>query len=469
MKEDFSLATRNLRYKLKIAFYLMLVLPLLVSTYLVANYILPKFGFEFGAIAALVVSGVIAIGGFFIIKEVFDRIMAVTTQAKLIAAGDITREIAVSRVDEVGDLGQALNQLTGRIRVNMEELKGFSEKTAEINLEIQKRVLVLSNLLQVSSLISQGAKIDDVLKITTEKSRLLAQSDISFLFFRAENQDTLYLKAAEGPLAMSYAKLILDAQDIIFKRVVMGNKQLVVDKENKLSADSNVLLQDKFKIKNALILPVYLKSRVIGVLGIGNNKDAFSYKKDDTELLDIFAKQIAISVENDFLMHRIEKLEIKDALTGLYNEAFIHSRLQEEIKRSISYQRPCGFIILNIDDFQNFHTTFGSLQAEAVLKKIASLIRDSVSEIDRVGRVGDNEFAIILPEKNKRQAQTVAEDVRKKIAFSFGEEQDVAKRLTVSAGISENPLDGINADDLFAKAKASLSLAKMQGKNRVSG
>ena len=61
---------------------------------------------------------------------------------------------------------------------------------------------------------------------------------------------------------MSYAKLILDAHDIIFKRVVMGNKQLVVDKENKLSADSNVLLQDKFKIKNALILPVYLKSMV---------------------------------------------------------------------------------------------------------------------------------------------------------------------------------------------------------------
>lgn len=469
MKEDFSLSTRNLRYKLKVAFYLMLVLPLLVSSYLVANYILPKFGFELGAIAALMVSALIAIGGFFIVKEVFDRIMAVTTEAKLIAAGDITREISVHRVDEVGDLGQALNQLTGRIRVNMEELKGFSEKTAEINLEIQKRVLVLSNLLQVSSLISQGAKLEDVLKITTEKSRLLAQSEVSFLFYRHENQDAFYLKTAEGPLSVYYSQLTLEAQDFVFKKVVVGNKKLVLDKDNVLPSDSSALFVEKFKIKNALMLPVYLKSRVIGVLGIGNNKDIFTYKKDDSELLDIFAKQIAISVENDFLMHRIEKLEIKDTLTGLYNEAFIRNRLQEEIKRSISYQRPCGFVILNIDDFQRFHTTFGGLQSEAVLKKIASLIRDSVSEIDRVGRVGDNEFAIILPEKNKRQAQTIAEDVRKKIAFSFGEEQDAAKCLTVSAGISENPLDGISAEELFAKAKASLSLAKMQGKNRVSG
>ncbi len=468
MKEDLSLSTRNLRYKLKISFYLMLVLPLLVSVYLVVNYILPKFGFEVGAIAALVVSALIAIGGFFIIKEVFDRIMAVTTEAKLIAAGDITREISVPRVDEVGDLGQALNQLTGRIRVNMEELKGFSEKTAEINLEIQKRVLVLSNLLQVSSLISQGAKLEDVLKITTEKSRLLAQSDISFLFIRTENQDSFHVKAAEGPLAVYFTNLRLEVGDIVYKKVVIGNKPLLIDKENPLSSEQNGFAET-FKVKNALILPVYLKSRVIGILGIGNNRENFYYKKDDSELLDIFAKQIAISIENDFLMHRIEKLEIKDALTGLYNEAFIRSRLQEEIKRSISYQRPCGFVILNVDDFQRFHSTFGGLQTEAVLKRVASLIRDSVSEIDRVGRVGDNEFAIILPEKNKRQAQSVAEDIRKKIAFSFGEDQDAAKRLTVSAGISENPLDGINAEELFAKAKASLSLAKMQGKNRVSG
>ena len=74
----------------------------------------------------------------------------------------------IENMDELGDLGQALNEMTKRIRGNMDELKGYSEKTTEINFEIQKRVLVLSSLLQVSSLISQGAKLEEIFKITVD-------------------------------------------------------------------------------------------------------------------------------------------------------------------------------------------------------------------------------------------------------------------------------------------------------------
>jgi diguanylate cyclase (GGDEF)-like protein len=205
----------------------------------------------------------------------------------------------------------------------------------------------------------------------------------------------------------------------------------------------------------------------MAILGIGNARETFLYRKDDLELLDIFAKQIAIAVENDILMHRVEKLEIKDALTGLYNAAFMQNRLQEEIKRAIIYRRPCAFILFNIDNFKRFHQNFGLLQCEAALKKIATLVKDSVSEVDRAGRIGDNEFAVILPEKNKRQAEKVAEDIRRKIEFSFSEEQDPGKRLTVSGGVSENPLDGVSGEELISKAKELVSLAKEKGRNCI--
>ena len=205
----------------------------------------------------------------------------------------------------------------------------------------------------------------------------------------------------------------------------------------------------------------------MAVLGIGNTKEESLYNKDDLELLDIFAKQVAIAIENDLLLHRIEKLEIKDTLTGLYNEAFIHTRLQEEIKRAIIYQRPCAFILFNVDNFQKFHQNFGSLQAESTLKKIATLIKESVTDIDRVARSGDNEFAVVLPEKNKRQAQEIAENIRKKIEIIFSGESDANKKLTISGGVSENPLDGIEATELINKAKELLGLAKTQGGNRI--
>ncbi len=465
-----SLASRGLRYKLKIAVSLMAILPLLVCVYIVSSYVLPLVGFKVDVLASVgmvVVSITIAVIGFTVVKEVFDHVLTVSTEAKLIAAGDLSRKVEVPHEDELGDLGDALNQMTVRIRSNMDELKSYSERTTEINMEIQKRVIVLSSLLQISSLISQGARLDDILKITVEKARLLANSEMAFLLFREENSDTFFAKVTDGLNLQHLNKVRIPVAHRVFGKLVTTNLPLVVDKKNRLSPDDEAAFREEFKVKNVLALGVHLKGKVLGILAIANSQEGFTYDKDDVELLDIFAKQVAIGVENDFLLHRIEKLEIKDALTGLYNEMFIRSRLQEEIKRAIVYQRPCAFALLNVDNFEKFHRTFGLLRSESTLKKVASLVRDSVSEIDRVARFGDNDFAIVLPEKNKRQALDLTEEIRRRIEVTFSSEQDPTCRITVSGGISENPLDGVESEELIAKAKASLAIAKSQGKNRV--
>jgi len=465
--KKFSLASRGLNYKLKIAFYLMSILPLLVCMYLVSTYILPKTGIKVDIALSVIISVFIAVIGFFMIKDIFDSIVSVSSEAKLIAAGDLGRKLEFEREDEIGSLGQALNQLTERIRSNMDELRNYGQKTSEINFEIQKRVLMLSSLLQISSLISQGEKIEDILKIIVEKSRLLAESDFAYILFREEVEDTFYAKTVDGMNSQYLLDIKIEPQDPIFYKVNKDNKPLIFDKQNLLPPDLRDAFYEKFRIRNALLFPVYLRGRTIAVLGVGNNKDDFLYKRDDIELVNVFAKQMAIAVENDILIHRIKKLEIKDTLTGLYNETFIRVRLSEEIKRAIAYQRPCALIIFNIDNFRVFHQKFGLLKSEDVLKTVALSIRNSISEIDRAARIGDNEFAAITPEKTKRQAQEIAENIRKRIESLFSNEDDPDKRLTVSAGVSENPLDGVTTDELIRKAKDLLMVAKKAGKNRV--
>jgi len=462
-----SLASHGLKYKLKISFYLMSILPLLVCGYLVSNYILPRFGMSIDIALSLLISVVIAFFGFFVIKEVFDRVLSVTSEARLIAAGDYSRKLEIEdTVDEVGDLGESLNLLTQQIRSNMDELKGYGEKTTQINIEIQKRVMVLSSLLQISSVISQSVKLEDSLKLIVEKSRLLANSDSAYLLFREEERGSFYMKEADGPDSALLMKVIVSPKEELNKAFNL-NKPVVIDSENTLEKETERAFFEKFGLKNSLALPVYLKGKIIAVLGVGNSQPQFKYKKEEMELLDIFAKQIAIAIENDTLLRRVEKLEIKDALTGLYNDVFIRSRLQEEIKRAITYQRPCSFVLFDIDNFKPYYENFGSLQAESELKKIATLMKNSVTEIDRVARVGDDEFAMLLPEKNKRQALDMAESIRKKIEYSSNEEADPRKKVTVSAGISENPLDGVEARELIDKAEELLKLAKANGKNRV--
>lgn len=465
--KNFSIFTHGLNYKLKIAFYLMAIIPLLVTLYLVSNYILPRVGVKLDIVASVVISAFIAGIGFFLIREVISHIISLSSEAKLIAAGDVDHKVDITYADEVGDLGRALNQLTNRIRGNMDELKSYSEKTTQINLEIQKRILVLSNLLQISSVISQGAELDEVLRLIVEKSRFLANSDTAYLFFREEEQTGFVIRAADGSNKDEILKIKIEPHEEIFDLFAKTNKPLVFDKMNVLPEDIRRAFFEKLGLKNSLAFRVLVKGKIIGVFGAGNNQEGFLYSKEDLELLDIFSKQIAIAVENDLLLHRVTKLEIKDTLTGLYNEAFIKRRLQEEIKRANTYHRPCAFILLSIDNFDKFRKNFGLMQAEAVLKKIAFLINDSVTEIERVARFGDSEFAVVLPEKNKRQAIVTAEEIRRRVEFGFNEDSNIDKRLTVRAAVSENPLDGVEAEELIAKARTLLDSAGADFKNRV--
>lgn len=459
-----SLNSHSLRYKLIISFFLMIILPLLVAVYL----ILPWPGFKLETAVIIIISLVIAVTGFFIIKEVFDRISVVTQEAKKIASGGAVQKLEIGPMDEIGELGVAFNALTQNIRDNMKELKDYGERTTELNFEIQKRVMALSNSLHISSLIAQGEKIDYILKVITEKSLFLLHSEISCLLYRSEGQETFLMRQVAGPAAEHLLNIKVSPQEDLFFDCIKNNKPLIIDANNCLAQNLSLTFQERFKLKNMLALPVWIRGRVTAILCVGNRKESFLYAQEDVKYLDIFAKQIAIAIENNLLSARVDKLEVKDALTGLYNESYIRSRLQEEIKRSIMHQRPCAYILFNIDNFKKIRENFGSLYAEGILKKVAVLIKDSITEVDKAGRTGDNEFAALLPEKNKRQAQLIAEKIRKKIEFAWKEEADINKRVSLSAGVSENPLDGIEADELITKAKEALIFAKEHDARSVS-
>jgi diguanylate cyclase (GGDEF)-like protein len=213
-------------------------------------------------------------------------------------------------------------------------------------------------------------------------------------------------------------------------------------------------------------VPLYSGSSDLGLLILGNRMDDFRYRMDDIDMIKVFAEQMTIAIENEYLVKKNRELAIKDDLTDLYNKNYILTRLEEEIRRSIFCQRPCSFIVFNIDNYKKLRSENGELFAEEMLKKVARLLKDNVTPIGKTARVGGDEFAVLLPEKNKNEAINIAEDIRRAMeAAQFSKEKKVT--LTVSAGVSENPIDGATKDELFKKAMEALKTAKSMGKNRV--
>jgi len=122
-----------------------------------------------------------------------------------------------------------------------------------------------------------------------------------------------------------------------------------------------------------------------------------------------------------------------------------------------------------VDDFKPFCDKHGRMEGESVLKKIAKLISDEITPVDRAGRFGDDEFALILPERNKKESKDIAEELKQKISelhILRSESKDQVS-ITVSAGVGENPIDGVSAKELIDKARNLIKQAKEEGKNTV--
>ncbi len=444
-----SLHSRSIKYKIVVAICLISFMPILICL----NYIFPSFIAKSNFTFIIFIMLFMVVLGISIISQIINPVVKLSRDAGLIARGDFRRSVEIKSDDEVGQLGNALNHLTLKIKENMDELKGYSSKTAHINLEIQKRIVVMSGLLQISELISQGAKLDEILNLCLEKLKGFGDSSSGFFFFLEEGQ--FVLKAQNG-LQIDCAKTVSfssksDCAQHIFKKETVT----VSDAKNANPACQkfSVLLG----LRNFMCLPLFSRQRPLGIVGTGNDTENFAYGADDSELLDVFAKQVTIAIENDQLLRKVEKLEIKDTLTGLYNEHYIRNRLDEEIERAITYQRPCGFILAQVRNLGAYQNAYGQIASEAALKKIASCIRDSFSGIERVGRFGDYEFAIILPEKNKRQAEKVADDLRKNVESIFSAEPEPQKKLELRTAIAENPLDGVSSNELISCAKEYLA------------
>ncbi len=249
-------------------------------------------------------------------------------------------------------------------------------------------------------------------------------------------------------------------------QVVFVSSSVIIDAEHPPTEASRPLWEELGR-PNLLMQPVTLRNHLVGVLAVGNHHPQYAFAPELIDLLSVFVKQTSIALENELLLRKNKALTVKDELTGQYNENYIRQRIEEEIKRAIAYQRPCAIGMFAINRFEEYQRQRGTPEADRALKKVAKVIEAAVTEIDRVGRFNNYEFVVVLPERNKRQAIEIADEIRRRVAFAFASSDEQADRLTISGSVAENPLDGITAEDLISKAQAAIHEAALRSPNAV--
>jgi two-component system cell cycle response regulator len=157
-----------------------------------------------------------------------------------------------------------------------------------------------------------------------------------------------------------------------------------------------------------------------------------------------------------------------DALTGLLNRRALLSLLDNEMSRSDRTGNPVSVIMGDLDRFKAINDCFGHAAGDTVLREAAQRMKSGVRAYDSVGRIGGEEFMLILPDCPIRIGITIADRLRELVCASPISTRSDSVAVTTSLGVaSSDQVDNPSAEDLIRAADAALYRAKHEGRNRV--
>ena len=167
--------------------------------------------------------------------------------------------------------------------------------------------------------------------------------------------------------------------------------------------------------------------------------------------------------------HEFEAMHIErhfDFLTGLHNKQTLETAINLEFRRAERYRTKLSVLFLDLDSFKEINDRHGHLAGDKILQHVGNILTQNIRSFDIAARFGGDEFVILLPETDKKDALDLAERIRTEINRVFiVENQEV--RLTVSGGIATYPDDAMSSNELFTCADKALYRAKHFGKNIV--
>jgi len=190
-----------------------------------------------------------------------------------------------------------------------------------------------------------------------------------------------------------------------------------------------------------------------------------------TKLLRRFYKIVSLSDSYQLYLRefnlRLQLMAKTDPLTGITNRGYFMDLLNTELRRSIRYNRTFSVLILDLDDFKSINDTYGHAAGDEVLRSATRILQNSeLRKGDFLGRIGGEEFGVVLPETDLPGASDVAERLRINLEKTAVVLKKKELYITASIGVSEYKA-GDTEDTLLQRADHAMYRAKKSGRNKV--
>lgn len=359
---------------------------------------------------------------------------------------------------------------------NGQQLKAFADQAAvafhNIRLfeQVRRNAEEMRFLYQISTSLSSGLDLHKVVRELYEQCQKIV--DVSMFYLALYDEKTGEMKFQsynQNGDVLRIKPRNIRTQPGITGHIILERKTVyIADIFNpKLGDPVDRLIQIRGdRGRTYLGLPLKIRNRVIGVLSL-QSESANAYRPEDIRLLETIAVQASIAIENARLFDEMEKQAITDGLTGLFNHRYFSEISEKEMARSLRYKKPLSVIMIDLDHFKTVNDRFGHIIGDQLLQLIAHNCGKTLRKIDILSRYGGEEFVVLLPETDLKDALAVAERLQQAIEATSLVTADGVVKITASLGVAPLEKDDTDIRSLINRADKALYAAKDAGRNCV--
>ncbi len=329
--------------------------------------------------------------------------------------------------------------------------------------ENHRNNLIRNFTMRISNNLDLGLIIDDLMRVVTD----ISGNDRNYIFLRNLEDDHFNFYTSGKKLdriALSFAnthpivRWFEQTDDIIQSKNMDTHPFFKTMWDNDRAQLNNILME--------VAIPLKYNSKLIGIL-LMCNKDIRSIKDiENVEQLSMVCVTASIAISNARLYEKAKTEAQMDSVTSVYNYRYFMDKLI-----SVSSERKKGstaVCLIGLDMFTVYNDIYGHYAGDAVLIKVAAIIKQVCGNYGTISRYAGDTFSVILPYMDTKQAYEMMEKIRSQIEdASMSPEDEPVRHVTVSIGISIFPTQSKDDKELLKHSTHALTSAKKTGRNKT--
>ncbi|MDE3096351.1 MAG: GGDEF domain-containing protein [Chloroflexota bacterium] len=225
-----------------------------------------------------------------------------------------------------------------------------------------------------------------------------------------------------------------------------------------IAADVVSEAEEKLGVKKVALVPMLVEGEPYGIVVFG-----FDHADIDAEIVELLVGHFTLSLRDLATQEDTARFNDIDPVTWVHNRRYIGEAIEDELVRCGRYAKALSVVVLDIDDFGQFNAQYGQSMGDRLLRSAAVSLAEAVSPPEVVARLGNDEFAVLLPETNRAAAVSVTTRLLASLSqvSVFGDDGS-PEPLKASVAIVCFPEDGASARDLLDSAMSDLAQAKRE-------